>query len=108
MYKVCAIGDFDSMLGFNAMGLDVFPCTTVEEARRTLHKAARGKFAIVIITENFARDMQEDMNRYKDERLPAIVPIPGMDGNYGVGMGNLKKSIQRAVGADLIFGGEHK
>jgi len=108
MYKVCIIGDHDSVLGFHAVGLDVFPCDKIEEAKHALHKAAKNKYAIVIITESFAKDMQDDMSRYLDDRIPAIVPIPGVDGNHNVGMGILKKSIEKAVGADIIFGGEYK
>jgi hypothetical protein len=27
-----------------------------------------------------------------------------MDGSYGVGIANLKKAVERAVGADILFG----
>jgi len=50
--------------------------------------------------------MQEAMDQYKFHKLPAIVEIPGMDGNYGVGFRKLKKSVERAIGADILFGGD--
>ena len=105
MYKIGVIGDRDSALGFKAVGLDVFPCTTVDEAKKTLREIMKEKYAIIFITENLAKDMREAMDQYKDQQLPAIIPIPGMDGNYGVGFGNLKKSVERAIGADILFGG---
>lgn len=40
------------------------------------------------------------------ERTPAIIPIPGVDGNFGIGIANVKKSVERAVGADILFGGD--
>ena len=106
MYKVGVIGDRDSVLGFKAVGLDVFPCMTVDEARRTLNKVVKDDYAIVFVTEGFAKDMEETIDQYKDRRLPSIVPIPGMDGNFGIGFGNLKKSVERAIGADILFGGD--
>jgi V/A-type H+-transporting ATPase subunit F len=106
MYKVGIIGDHDSVLGFKAVGLDVFPCATTEEARKTLHEVVKDVYAIIFITEGFAKDMQEAMDQYKERKIPAIVPIPGMDGNHGVGFGNLKKSVERAIGADLLVGGD--
>jgi len=106
MYKVGVIGDRDSALGFKAVGLDVFPCATAEEARKALKDVAKGEYAIIFVTENLAKDIREAMDQYKDQKLPAIVPIPGMDGNYGVGFGNLKKSVERAIGADILFGGD--
>ena len=107
MYKVGVIGDRDSVLGFKAVGLDVFPCVTPDEAKKILQKIAKEEYAIIFITEFFAKDIQEAINRYKEQKLPAIIPIPGMDGNYGVGFSNLKKSVERAIGADILFGGDH-
>ena len=107
MYKVGVIGDRDSVLGFKAVGLDVFPCAAADEAKKTLNRIANEEYAIIFITEGLAKDMREAMDQYKEQRLPAIIPIPGMDGNYGIGFGNLKKSVERAIGADILFGGDH-
>jgi len=106
MYKIGVIGDRDSALGFKAVGLDVFPCATADEAKKILKEVAKDEFAIIFITEGLAKDMREAMDQYKDQKLPAIIPIPGMDGNYGVGFSNLKKSVERAIGADILFGGD--
>jgi V/A-type H+-transporting ATPase subunit F len=50
--------------------------------------------------------MLEEIAKYEDMRIPAVVPIPGIDGSYGIGMANLKKAVERAVGADILFGNE--
>ena len=42
------------------------------------------------------------LERYKDELRPAIILIPGREGSLGIGMGNIQKAIQRAVGADIL------
>ena len=106
MYRIGVIGDRDSVAGFKTVGLDVFPCAAADEAKKILHKIAKEEYAIIFITERLARDMQEAMDQYKVWKLPAVIPIPGTDGNYGVGFGNLKKSVERAVGADILFGGK--
>jgi len=106
MYKIGVIGDRDSVLGFKAVGLDVFPCANTEEARKTLQRIAKEEYAIIFITESLCIDMQDAMDHYKEDRLPAIIPIPGMDGNYRVGFRNLKRSVERAIGADILFGGD--
>jgi V/A-type H+-transporting ATPase subunit F len=106
MLKIGVIGDRDSVLGFKAVGLDVFPCSGTDEAKKTLHRIAKEDYAIIFITEGLSKDMQDAMDQYKEDRLPAIIPIPGMDGNYGVGFGNLKKSVERAIGADILLGGD--
>ena len=108
MHEVGIIGDHDSVLGFKAVGLDVFACSNADEARKVLRKAAKEKYAIIFITEGLAKDMPDAIEKYRDQKLPAIIPIPGMDGNFGVGSGILRKSVERAVGADILFGGDHK
>ena len=106
MYKIGVIGDRESILGFKAVGLDVFPCDSREEAKKILKKAAEGDFAIIYVTEQLYKDMDDEVSRYRDSRLPAIIPIPSKDGSLGIGMGSVKKAVERAVGADILFGGE--
>lgn len=100
-YKIAVLGDRESVLGFQALGLDVFPAETVDEARRTLHRLARESYAIVYLTEQLAQYMDEELARYKDELTPAVILIPGKEGSLGIGMANVKKSVERAVGADI-------
>ena len=40
MYKIGVIGDRESVLGFKAVGLDVFPCDSQEEANKAFKKIA--------------------------------------------------------------------
>ena len=106
MAKIGVIGDATSILGFKAIDLDVFACNTVEEAAAKLHQTAKEGYGIIYITERFCQELQEEMDRYVSERTPAIIPIPGVDGNFGIGIANVKKSVERAVGADILFGGD--
>ena len=101
-YKIGVLGDRDSVLGFKALGLDVFPEATVEGARKTLHRLAKENYAVIYLTEQLAVDMQEEIARYKDDLTPAIILIPGKEGPLGIGMSNVKKSVERAVGADIL------
>ena len=100
-YKIAVLGDKDSVLGFKALGLDVYPAETVEEARKTLHTLAKGDYAVVYLTEQYA-GMEADVARYKDELTPAVILIPGKDGSLGIGMANVKSAVERAVGADIL------
>ena len=106
MHKIGVIGDRESVLGFKAVGLQVFPCLDSDEAVKTLHRIAKEDYAIIYITEGLCKDMGDSINEYKDMRIPAIIPIPGMDGSYGIGIANVKKSVERAVGADILFGND--
>lgn len=107
MAKIGVIGDAQSVLGFKAFGLDVFAVSSVEEAVDTLHHIAKDDYGIIYITERFCKDMGGAIEEYKERKTPAIIPIPGVDGNYGIGIAGVKRSVERAVGADILFGGEN-
>ena len=102
MYKIAVMGDPDSVLGFKALGLDVFPVESVDEAKSTLHRLAKESYAVVYLTEQLAVHMDEELARYKDELTPAVILIPGKEGSLGIGMAGVKTAVERAVGADIL------
>lgn len=101
MYKIAVLGDRESVLGFKALGLDVFFVENLEEARRELHRLAKESYAIIYITEQLAADISEDIDRYKTTVTPAVILIPGKTGSLGLGAQALQSAIERAVGADI-------
>ena len=102
MYKIAVLGDKDSVLGFKALGLDVFPADDVDEARRILHTLAKENYAVIYLTEQYAERMEAEVARYKDPLTPAIILIPGTEGSLGIGKANVKSAEERAVGADIL------
>lgn len=105
MYKVGVIGDRESIAGYRASGLEAFPCKEETEAREALHKMVKDEFAIIFITERLAEKIPKDIARYASATIPAIIPIPDRHGATGAGMMNVRKAVERAVGADILFGG---
>ena len=101
-YKIAVLGDRDSVLGFRALGLTVCPAESVEQAKAALHRMAKENYAVIYLTEQLAVHMEEDLARYKDALTPAVILIPGKEGSLGIGMSNVKKSVERAVGADIL------
>lgn len=102
MYKIAVLGGKDSVLGFRALGLDVFSADSAEQARPILHRLAKEGYAIIYLTEQLAAGLGAEMARYKDELTPAIILIPGKEGSLGIGMENIKTAVERAVGADIL------
>ena len=107
MYKIAVLGDRDSVLGFKALGLDIFPVEGVEEGRHALHKLAKPaagsqpEYAIIYITEQLAQSIRADIDKYKTSVTPAVILIPGKSGSLGLGAQALQSAIERAVGADI-------
>ncbi len=103
MYKVAVIGDRDSIYGFGALGLDTYPVTDREEGARLIKTLAEGQYGVIYITESLQAELEAEIDKYMTSYLPAIISIPGVSGNTGSGMKNVKKSVERAVGSDIIF-----
>ncbi len=102
MYKIAAMGDRDSIYGFAALGVGIFPVDDQLQAVKTLRRIADSGYAVIFITEAVASQMQTELDRYKDEPLPAIIPIPGVSGNTGIGMKQVSQFVERAVGSDIV------
>lgn len=103
MYKIAVMGDYDSIYGFATLGLSIVPVTTPEEAKEKLHQLAGGKYGIIYVTEALAAEIQHDIERYQEQTMPAIILIPGVFGNTGAGIENVKKTVEQAVGSDILF-----
>ena len=103
MYKIGVIGEKDAVLGFKALGFDVFPVENRDEAGRILSELAKDNYAVVYITEQTSAGIENEMNQYRDARFPAVIPIPGIQGSLGLGMQGIRKCVEKAVGADILF-----
>ena len=103
MYNIAVLGDYDSIYGFSALGLKTYPVASPEEGAKLLKKLSEEKTAVIYITEALAEEMKEAVEQYDSALIPAIIPIPGAAGNTGIGLKRVRKSVERAVGSDIIF-----
>lgn len=104
MHKVAVMGDYDSIYGFNALGLDIFPLTDSTSAVKELRRLTSGDYAIIYITESLADKISDEIEKYKEQVSPAIILIPGVLKNTGAGVQGIKNSVEQAIGSDIVFG----
>ena len=102
MYRIGVIGDRDSVLGFQALGLEVCPAETAEEARQALHRMAKENYAIIYITEHLAAQIPAEIERRREDVSPAVILIPGREGSLGIGTAGVHAAAEKAVGADIL------
>ncbi len=102
MYKIGVIGDYDSICGFGALGLDTYPVASIDEAEKTLKTLAEGNYGIIYITEYYIEKLPRLFEKYKKLQTPAIIPIPSNRGATGFGMSNVSKYVEQAVGSDIL------
>ena len=51
-------------------------------------------------------DGRDAVDKYKDSGLRGIIVVPGITGSMGLGMNGVRESAKRAIGADILFGGD--
>ncbi len=102
MYKVAVIGDSDSIIGFRALGLTVLEALTPEAAEDHLRYAVDEDFAIVFITEPCFTANQDYIRSLRSRKLPAVIPIPPISGGTGLGLTQLRESVRKAIGMDIL------
>ena len=103
MLRVAVLGDTESIQGFAAIGLDIFPCDDPGLAPGLFHRLCGGEYGVVYITEELAALLEKEIKKQEEAMVPAVIPIPGVKGNTGLGIRRLSQSVEKAVGADIIF-----
>ncbi len=102
--KIAVIGDRESIKGFAAIGFDIVECSEPEKANSVLRSIAETEeYSIIFMTEQMFAAAERECRKYEEKQLPAIVPIPGISANNGIGRKRLSGFVERAVGSDIIF-----
>ncbi|MDN5313960.1 MAG: V/A-type H+/Na+-transporting ATPase subunit [Clostridiales bacterium] len=102
MYKVGVIGDRDSVIGFRAIGMAVYDTEDIEMAGDYLRQMVRENYAVVFITEKLAEGNMNLIRELRNQKLPAVIPVPSITGSTGLGMKQVRESVRKAVGIDLF------
>ena len=102
--RIAVIGDRESVMGFRALGLDVFPAEadTVKDIFRKVVKAEAPAYAIIYLTEELSVSIQAEIAAQKDELTPAVILIPSRNGSLGLGMQALDSAVERAIGSNIL------
>ncbi len=100
---IAVVGDKDSVLAFKSIGMDARPVSDEYAAAGEIRKLAENGTKVIYITEQFAELISDTIDKYKTKPYPIIIPIPYSRGSNGFGMKNLKKDVEKAIGADILF-----
>ena len=91
MYKVAVMGDKESILGFSAIGIDIFPVYNEQEAKKIIHKLENDNYGIIYITEKLSLLIEDEIEKYRTKHIPAIITIPENSGNMNIGLNKVKE-----------------
>lgn len=102
MRKVAVIGDRSSVLAFRALGVDVFSPIGEKHIRNTIDGLDRQGYGVIYITERYAVQVPEVLERFKTRPIPAVILIPDSQGTLGIGMQEIRDNVEKAVGVDIL------
>lgn len=103
--SMAAVGSYDSMLPFKAIGLDVVIITDENKSSmaQILNSFARKDYAALFLEEVLFSEFQELVDEVNESSDICIIPVPNQGGSIGEGLKSIRRNVERAVGMD-IFG----
>ena len=103
MLKIAVLGSRETVMGFKALGLEVFPVSGADEAKIVFRRLSNHceNYAIIYVEENLVREIKAEIDRFNDMPSPAIILIPGRNGSLGLGQSALNAAVVRAVGSSI-------
>ncbi len=102
MYKIAVLGDKDSICGFACLGVETAVVYSETEAREQFSRLVSENYGIIYITEYFAEKLRDEISALENAVTPAVILIPGVNGNTGKGMENIGRTVEKAVGSLIL------
>jgi len=103
MHKIALVGDRDSIMGFQLLGISIFPITNKEETINIFNELIKEKYAAVFITEEIASQIFDKIEELQKKYLISVTIIPNKLERKNLGLKILKKNIEKAIGTDILF-----
>ncbi len=102
--NIAVVGDSESIKGFAAVGLDIYPCDDTPDIPKLIKNLADSdRYAVIYLTEEVYNSAEKERARCAERLTPALIPIPGVKGNMQTGRQRLSSFVEKAVGSDIIF-----
>ncbi len=105
---MAAVGDYESILPFQAVGIDPFVAGQQNEGednqdlQTLLRRLLREQYAVVFLLDSLFKGHQEFIRELNEDYPISIIPVPGVHGSTGIGVEAIRESVERAVGMDIF------
>ncbi len=103
MHRIAVVGEKDSIYGFAALGLEIFPVKTSKEAKLLAKKLIKEKIAILYLTESIISELYDELIELTAKSITSVVPIPDLSSNSNFGLNKLRETVIKAAGMDILF-----
>lgn len=103
MSNIAIIGEKNIIIGFNLLGFKLFPAIDASEAKNALQKCVSSDYNIVFITDDIAKLIFEEIEKYQRMSTVSICILPNRIQDSELSMELLRKNVEKAVGTDILF-----
>lgn len=103
MAKIAVVGRREDALCYLAAGFAVYEASNDDEGLISVRNADSDGCAVVFLTPEFSHLALKLEDEYSEKLTPAVIPLPADVDGVNTGSALLKKYVERAVGADIIF-----
>lgn len=73
--SLVVVGDEDLVMGFQALGFNVYPVKGLQEFKAILPEIVEKRAAVCLVQENIYQAGDEEINRYKNLPQPIFIPL---------------------------------
>ncbi len=101
--KIAVLGATDFVMPFSALGVDTFATGEGRnEIAENAKKIIEGEYALVVVAENIAPDVEQIFSDYENLPIPCIVVVPFTTEPAGVATRKLGEALKIATGINIL------
>ena len=100
--RIGIIGDKDVVMPFGLFGFSLHYAQDEQAVRAQIREFERKDYAVILIAENWAEKVKDLIDSYKERITPAIILIPSHHGTKGIGLKEIAKNVEKAVGQNIL------
>ena len=101
-YKAAAVGSHSSVVLFSAAGIRTVSAENVKDAEKAVNTLVKEGYGIIFLTENYAKELENELKRYRETAYPVILPVPERAGGSGYGMQKINNNMEKAIGTNIF------
>ncbi len=104
--KLAAVGEYDVIKPFSAVGVEAYPVTSQEEFKKKVRELVEEGAGVILVSDKFVSGAKEIFEDVSSEPLPCLLTIPGPLGASEFTRQRIRNLVKKACGVDIM--GEKK
>lgn len=102
------VGEKDAVIAFRALGMEIKSISSKAQVGIAINQLIKQGIRVIFITEKAAKMAEETVDMYRRDPQVILVPIPGTTGTDGYSMDQIKKNVEKAIGANILLDQDDK